>query len=297
MLFYALAATVADGDEVLVPDPGFPAYASITRFAGGTPVSYEVSARSAFALDPESIAARMTQRTRVIVVNAPHNPTGGSADERALQLIAELAAEHDVFVIADEVYDSCVYDRDRAPSIAAIPDVRELVVVVNSFSKTYAMTGWRLGFGIVPPRARERFTTLAVNGHSCVPPFVQRAGIAAIEGPQTDRHRMVDEFRRRRDWLVAQLNAVPGVTCHTPAGAFYVFPDVRGVLRASGLTTQELADRLLGRYAVAALPGTAFGRGGDGHLRFSFATSMDTLEFAVEGVRRCFADAIAGRLT
>lgn len=287
MLFYAALATIQSGDEVLVPDPGFPIYASAVKFAGGDAVSYSLNAGARFSLDAGAIAARITPRTRAIVLNAPHNPTGGGVDLATLERIAELALRHNLTIITDEVYDHCVYDDASLPSISSFPEVRDRVIVINSFSKTYAMTGWRLGFGIVPTQTIERFVTLAVNGHSCVPAFVQRAGIAALNGPLDAVSAMVQEFRARRDWLVPELSSIPGVTCATPAGAFYVFPGVHRILNATGTSTEAFASRLLDRHGVAALAGTAFGIGGTGHIRLSFVASRSVLARAAAGLRAC----------
>ena len=271
MLLYAFLATVEPGAEVLVPDPGFPIYPSLTRFAGGTAVGYRLDPARGFAPDVDDIAARITPRTRVLALNAPHNPTGGSVDARTLDAIAELVLRHDLLVISDEIYGRISYDGGVTPSIAAVAGLRERTIVVDGFSKAYAMTGYRLGYGLVPSWLTERITTLAVNGHTCTPPFIQRAGLAALTGPQDAVHSMVAELRRRRDEVVAVLGAIPGVRCATPSGAFYAFPDVSGVLAATGLTAPQLAERLLEEHGVALLPGGGFGPAGASHFRISFA--------------------------
>jgi len=288
MVFYALLAVLEAGDEVLVPDPGFPIYPSVVRFAGAVPVSYPVaSGKTGFDVAP--LAALITPRTRALVLNLPANPNGVVPDPDALSALATLAQRHDLVVISDEVYGRIRYDR-RADSIAGLPGMVERTVIVDSFSKTYSMTGWRLGFGVLPAALVERVTTLVVNGTSCTPPFVQLAGLAALTGPQDCVAAAVEGFERRRDWLVDGLNGLPGVRCSRPAGAFYAFPDVRKVERRAGLSTEQLAARLLELHGVAVLPGTAFGSGGAGHLRLSFATSAADLDLALERLRECISD-------
>jgi aspartate/methionine/tyrosine aminotransferase len=289
-LFYSAMAVIDPGDEVLLPDPGFPIYPSVTRFAGATPVTYGLRPDDRRP-DLDEIAARITPRTRVLFLNAPHNPTGGSVDAATLERLAELAERHDLTVITDEVYGRITYEEgsERAPSLAALPGVRERTIVVDGFSKAYAMTGWRLGFAFVPAAMAERMAVLAVNGHTCTATVAQRAGIAALTGPQDAVRDMVAEFKRRRDFVVGALNRIPGVSCPTPAGAFYAFPDLRRVLTRSGEGIEAFADRLLHEHGVAALAGTAFGSQGEGHLRISFAASRETLEHALAGLRTCLA--------
>ena len=281
------------GDEVLVPDPGFPAYRSLVRFAGGIAVAYGLDAAADFAPDPEELARRITPRTRGLILNAPHNPTGGSIAPELLCRIAEIAAQHDLLVLSDEVYGRLVYDPGLpvAPSIAAIPEVARQTVLIDSFSKTYAMTGWRLGFAVLPPALAERVTALAVNAYSCVPPFVQCAGVAALTGPQDCVGDLVTTLRRRRGLLLGALGDVAGVICPAPAGAFYLYADVRGVLARTNLTTEALAARLLEEDGVATIPGTAFGDRGAGYLRLSFAGADHELARGAHRIR-----AFAGRI-
>ena len=294
MVFYALLAVLEAGDEVLVPDPGFPIYPSVVRFAGAVPVRYPLDALG--GVDAERLAALIGPRTRAVVVNLPGNPTGGVATPDALHAIAELVLRHHLVVISDEVYGRIRYD-GREDSIAALPGMLERTVIVDSFSKTYAMTGWRLGFGVLPAALVERVTTLVVNGTSCTPPFVQLAGLAALTGPQDAVTAAVARFERRRDWLVDGLNGLPGIRCTRPDGAFYAFPDVRQVEERSGLSTRELAARLLDEYGVAVLPGTDFGPGGAGHLRLSFAVSPADLDLALDRIRECVSDLAVASLT
>ncbi len=278
MLFYAALALIEPGDEVLIPDPGFPIYRSIVRFAGGVPVSYALGAGD-FALDAARIAQRIGARTRVLFLNTPHNPTGACASPGELQRVAALARQHDLTVVADEIYGDLVYgERERAPSIAALAGMRERTVVVDGFSKTFAMTGWRLGYGLVPPWLASRVVTLAVNAHSCVAPFVQRAGVAALTGPRGAIRTTVAALRRRRDRMVGGLERIPGVSCAAPGGAFYAFPDVRAILGSTYRDSAALAAALLDEHNVAVLPGTAFGAAGEGHLRLTFAASPADIE-------------------
>ena len=277
MLLYAFLAAVEPGAEVLIPDPGFPIYPSLTRFCGATAIGYTLDASRGFAPGVADIAARITPRTRVLVLNAPHNPTGGSIDAGTLEEIANLVLRHDLLVISDEIYGRITYDGEATPSIAALPGLRDRTIVVDGFSKAYAMTGYRLGYGLAPRWLVERLTTLVVNGHTCTPPFIQRAGIAALTGPQDAVQSMVTELRRRRDEVVTALRAIPGVRCATPAGAFYAFPDVSDVIAASGLTAPQLADRLLEEHGVALLPGNGFGPAGASHFRISFAGTADAV--------------------
>ncbi len=284
-VFYALLAAVDPGDEVLVPDPGFPIYPSAVRFAGGVPVGYAHDADGAPDLD--DLAARVTPRTRAVALNAPGNPTGGALGAEGLARLAELARRHDLVLVADDIYSRLVYEGARAPTAAAFAPERTLLV--DGFSKTYAMTGYRLGYLLAPDAWTERLTTLAVNGHTCVPPFIQRAGVAALTGPQEQVARQVAAYRARRDRIVGAMRAIPGVRCAAPAGAFYAFPDFSGVLGPAGLTSRAFADRLLEDHGVAAIDGAAFGPRGAGHLRFSFASAAADLDAAAARV----GDAVA----
>ena len=289
MLFYALLAVLEPGDDVLVPDPGFPIYPSVVRFAGAVPVAYPVDVDAAGGVDTERLADLVGPRTRALVVNFPGNPTGGAASPDDLNAIATLAQRHDLTVISDEVYGRIRYD-GRPGSIAALPGMLERTIIVDSFSKTYSMTGWRLGYGVLPTALVERVTMLVVNGTSCTPPFVQLAGLAALTGSQESVTAAVARLEGRRDWLVDGLNGLPGVRCTRPDGAFYAFPDVRKVERRSGLSTEQLAARLLEEYGVAVLPGTGFGPGGAGHLRLSFAVSPRDLDLALDRIRECVSE-------
>jgi aspartate aminotransferase len=286
MLFCAALALIESGDEVLCPDPGFPIYESVVRFAGGRAVYYPLDPRRAFAPDVEAIAARVTPRTRAVIVNLPHNPTGGVAPASDLARLAAIAERHDLWVISDEVYGQIRYD-GRFDSIAALPGMSERTVIVDGFSKAYSMTGWRLGYGVMPAWLAGPMTTLIINNLSCTATFVQYAGIAALTGPQDSVHRFVAALKTKRDLLVTGLNAIEGVSCASPAGAFYAFPDFSGMLDRTGMTCESLAERLLAEAHTAVLAGTAFGPGGRGHLRLSYASPAPDVELGLERIRSC----------
>ncbi len=264
MLFCAALALIEPGAEVLTPDPGFPIYESVVRFAGGRVVYYPLDETRDFAPDVQAIAQRITPRTRVLILNLPHNPTGGVAAPRDLEALADLAQRHDLWVISDEVYGQIRYD-GRRDSIAALPGMSERTVIVDGFSKGYSMTGWRLGFGVMPATLTGAMTTLLINKPVA---------------------RMVAGLKVKRDQLGRGLNAIDGVRCAAPAGAFYCFPDIGGVLERTGLTCEAFAQRLLAEQHVAVLAGTAFGPGGAGHLRMCYATEPAELERALGALRR-----------
>jgi len=277
-LFFGVLATCEPGDEVIYPDPGFPIYESAIRFAGATPVPLVLRETDDFAFSIEELAARVTERTKLVILNSPQNPTGGVLTRATLAAAAGVLRDSPAWVLSDEVYGRLLHEGAFA-SIATEPGMLERTIVLDSFSKTYAMTGWRCGYAAVPEPLVEPLTRFLVNATSCVPPFVQRAGVAALTGPQDGVERMRAEFRARRDLVVAGLAAMPGVTCRVPHGAFYAFPNVTGV----PLPTEVLADRLLDEAGVALLSGTAFGAAGEGHLRLSYATARPRL---AEGLGR-----------
>lgn len=272
ILFFAMVALLEPGDEVLIPSPAFPNYNSIAEFLGARVVPVPLLPAKGFDVDLAALEARITPRTRILLLNSPHNPTGGVIAPATLAAIAELAKRHDFTVISDEIYAGMVYDGE-SPSIATLPGMAERTVVVDGFSKTYAMTGWRLGFGIMPEALARHMANLMNNSNSCTATFVQKAGEAALLGPQDEVASMVQEFRVRRDHVVQWLNAIPGVCCGNPAGAFYVFPNIV----VPGMTSEELANRLLDEAGVVTLPGSAFGEGGEGYLRLSYANSLAQL--------------------
>jgi len=279
-IFFTVLAVCEAGDEVVYPSPGFPIYESAIRFAGATPVPVELRDEDAFVLDPEALRAALSPRTKLVILNSPQNPTGGALDPAAVDAVAEVLAGTDAWIFSDEVYSQLQYDSPFA-SVASTPRLTDRTLVLDGLSKTYAMTGWRCGFAAVPPPLVEPLVRFFVNSTSCVPPFVQHAGIAALEGPQESVAAMRDEFIRRRSIVVEGLNAIPGVACTVPAGAFYAFPNVS----ALPIDADELATRLLEDASVATLSGTAFGAFGDGHLRVSYAASEADLIEALGRMR------------
>jgi aspartate/methionine/tyrosine aminotransferase len=276
ILFYSVLALVNPGDEVIYPDPGFPIYQSVISFFGAKPVPLPLKEERDFRFDLADLEARITPRTRMIIFNSPHNPCGSMLGKEDLRGIAELAERHDLWVLADEIYSKSTYE-EPFESITQFPGMLDRTVVVDGFSKTYAMTGWRMGYGIVPKDVEPHFSRLMVNSNSCTASFSQMAGIEALRGPQDEVRAMVAEFRRRRDFIVDGLNAIEGVTCRKPKGAFYVFPNVK----ALGMKSQKLQDHLLENAGVASLSGTSFGPEGEGYLRFSYANSLPNIEKAL----------------
>jgi aspartate aminotransferase len=281
VMLYAILGIVDPGDEVIVPDPGYPIYESLVRFVGGTPVAIPIRMANDFRLDVDELASLITPRTRMLVVNSPANPTGGVLTRTDLERIAELAIRHDLAVLADEIYSRILYDGTEHVSIASLPGMAERTVVLDGFSKTYAMTGWRLGYAIVPPTLVQTYSQLIINTISCAPTFAQLGAVEALTGPQADVDAMVVEFRARRDLVVDGLNAIAGVSCLRPTGAFYAFPDIAG----TGLTGAELAERLLHDAGVCVLAGTAFGGVGTDHIRISYANSRENLSLALDRIR------------
>ena len=279
LVYLPMLALLEPGDEVIYPDPGFPAYEAAIHLVGARPVPVPLDAGHNFDLDLAAFDACIGPRTRMIVLNSPHNPTGGVLSRRALEHIAQVAIANDCWVISDEVYSRLVYDGE-ALSIASLPGMAERTIIADGFSKAYAMTGWRLGFGLMPAPLSEKLDWLLTHTVSCTAPFTQLAGLAAISGPQGGVEAMRAELRRRRDRIVAGLNAIPGIRCNVPRGAFYVFPDITSF----GRPAAELADYLLERAGVAVLPGTAFGPNGEGHLRISYANTMENIERALERI-------------
>jgi aspartate aminotransferase len=280
VMFFAILALINEGDEVIYPDPGFPIYESMANYVGGRAVPCPIRQENGFRLDPDELAALVTPRTKLVILNSPANPTGGVSTRDDLERIARVAVDHDLTVLADEIYGRTLYEGEHI-SIASLPGMVERTIVLDGFSKTYAMTGWRLGYAIVPDALVTPFSRLIVNSVSCTNAATQWAGVEALTGPQDAVDAMVAEFKVRRDLIVDGLNAIPGVTCLRPAGAFYVFPDIT----ATGLTGAELADRLLNEGGVSALAGTAFGRVGLHHLRFSYATSRENIAEAMRRMR------------
>ena len=279
VIFCTISALVNPGDEVICPNPGFPTYESVIRYVGGIPVPIALEEKSGFRFSTEALKERISPRTKLIILNSPSNPTGGILSAHDLTEIAAAIESRDIFVLSDEIYSRIVFG-GSAPSIATIPVMRDKTIVLDGFSKTYCMTGWRLGYGIMHEELVEKVTRLLINSISCTTHFVQDAGIAALKGPQDSVDAMVAEFARRRDIIVDGLNAIRGITCRKPEGAFYAFPNVTG----TGLTSGELARVLLEEAGVAVLDGAAFGKFGTGYLRLSYATSTDLIRQGLERI-------------
>jgi aspartate/methionine/tyrosine aminotransferase len=285
VMLYAILGLVDPGDEVIVPDPGYPIYESLTRFVGATAVPIPIRMEHEFRLDVEELASLITPRTRLLIINSPANPTGGVLTRADLTRIAELAQEHDLWVMTDEIYGRILYDGEEHVSIASLPGMADRTIVLDGFSKTFAMTGWRLGYAVVPTSLIQTYSQLVINTISCAPTFAQVGAVQALEGPQDDVDAMLVEFKARRDLIVAGLNRIPGVQCATPRGAFYVFPSIAG----TGLSGAEVADRLLQEAGVCVLAGTAFGGVGTEHIRISYANSRENLTEALGRIDRFVA--------
>jgi aspartate aminotransferase len=279
-LFFGVLATCGPGDEVIYPNPGFPIYESVIRWAGATPVPLPLTESAGFAFTADDLAERLTSRTRLVILNSPGNPTGGIVGGELNGEIAELLAAHSCWILSDEVYSELLYDAEH-DSIASHEGLLERTILVDGFSKTFAMTGWRLGYAAVPEPLIEPITRLLINSVSCTAPAVQLAGVAALTGSREELDAMLAEFRRRRDAVVRGLDSLPGVSCVTPRGAFYAFPNIMG----TGLGAKVLADVLLDEAGVAVLAGTAFGAYGEGYLRLSYANSLENIESAVAAIR------------
>jgi aspartate aminotransferase len=283
IMFFTILALAGRGDEVIYPNPGFPIYESVVNFAGAVPVAIPLREENGFGFDLEVFERSVSDRTKLIIINSPENPTGGVLERGQLERIATIAARRDIPVLADEIYRDFLYD-GQFMSITGMPGMRERTILLDGFSKSYAMTGWRLGYGVMPRDLAEHVTRLMVNSASCTASFVQLAGIAALEGDRGPVERMVAEFKRRRDLFVDGLNTLPGVKCARPRGAFYAFPNVTG----TGRSSSEVAERLLAEAGVASLSGTAFGAHGEGYLRFSYANSEANLLKALDRMRPVF---------
>src|SRR5919197_1005231 len=279
VMFFSILALCEEGDEVIYPDPGFPMYESITSFVGATPVPLPLREENAFRVDPTELASLVTDRTKLLVLSSPENPCGSALSREDCEAVAEIAQREDLVVLSDEVYWAIRYGGEHA-SVLDVAGMADRTILLDGWSKTFAMTGWRLGFGVFPPFLTEPVTRLVINSVSCTSAFSQLAAVAAREGPWDPLQEMVGEFRKRRDVIVKGLNAIPGVSCVEPDGAFYAFPSVRDL----GLSSNDLADALLERAGVAALSGTAFGRHGEGYLRFSYANSVDRIRDALEAI-------------
>jgi aspartate aminotransferase len=280
IMFFTILALAGEGDEVLYPDPGFPMYESITSFAGAVPVPVPLRERNGFRIDTDELERLITDRSKLLIINSPHNPCGSALTRQDCEAIAAIAQRHDLTVLTDEVYWAIRNGHQHA-SVLDVDGMADRTILLDGWSKTFAMTGWRLGFGVFPPALVEPITRLTINSVSCTSAFSQYAAIAALEGPWDPVDQMVAEFRRRRDIIVAGLNDLPGVSCLEPQGAFYVFPNIT----ETGQTSADLQARLLKDAGVAALSGTAFGPCGEGFLRFSYANSVENIRLALEAIR------------
>jgi aspartate aminotransferase len=280
IMFFAILACVNPGEEVLYPNPGFPIYESVINFVGAKPVPLPLEEEKDFGLDHEYVKERITKKTKMIIINSPENPTGGVLTREDLKLIADCVANRDdVLVFSDEVYSRIIYEGEHE-SIASFPGMKEKTIILDGFSKTYAMTGWRLGYGVMRKDLAQKITQLMINSNSCTCAFAQIAGVEALKGPQDSVKEMVAEFKKRREIIVSGLNSIKGITCKKPCGAFYVFPNITG----TGMKSQELSDYLLNKAGVAVLPGTAFGAYGEGYLRLSFANSVENIKKALNRI-------------
>jgi aspartate/methionine/tyrosine aminotransferase len=281
IMFFSMLALLEARDEVIYPNPSFPIYESMIRFCRATPVPVPLREERGFSFDLDVFRNSLSDKTRMIILNSPQNPTGGVIPPEDIRAIAEMVRNRDVVVLSDEIYSRIFFD-GRPLSIASLPGMLEKTIILDGFSKIYAMTGWRLGYGVMPEPLVDAVNKLMVNSNSCTASFTQRAGIAALTGPQDAAEHMVEEFRRRRDAFIAGLNTIPGFRCALPCGAFYAFPNIKG----TGRTSKDLAGALLNEAGVACLSGTAFGEYGEGYIRFSIANSLENLMEAVERMRR-----------
>jgi aspartate aminotransferase len=282
IIFFPLMALLEPGDEVIYPNPGFPIYESMINFLGAKPVPIPLVEDRGFSFDLNVLKDSLSPKTKMLILNSPHNPTGGVIPAADVRAIADMVRDRDLVILSDEIYTRIYFDEEAPLSISTLPGMLEKTIILDGFSKTYAMTGWRMGYGVMPTWLVDPVNKLMVNSNSCTASFTQRAGIVALNGPQDDVTKMVEEFRRRRDAFCAALNTVPGFRCPIPGGAFYAFPNIQ----ATGWKSKELADALLQKAGVACLSGTAFGEYGDGYLRFSIANSYEKLMDAVERIRK-----------
>jgi aspartate/methionine/tyrosine aminotransferase len=282
IMFFSILALVNPGDEVLYPNPGFPIYESMINFVGAKPVPIQLKEQNEFGLDPEHVKKMITKKTKMIILNSPENPTGGVVTREQLKVVADsIAGRNDVFVLSDEIYSRIIYE-GKHESITQFPGMKDKTILLDGFSKTYAMTGWRLGYGVMRKDLAEKVAQLMTNSNSCTCAFTQLAGVEALTGPQKEPERMDEEFRKRREVIVPGLNNIEGITCKKPHGAFYVFPNITG----TGMDSRTLQDHLLNNAGVAALAGTSFGKYGEGYLRLSFANSVENIKKALDRIAK-----------
>jgi aspartate aminotransferase len=281
IMYFLITALIEDGDEVIYPNPGFPIYESMIRFQGGVPVPIPLLEKNGFSLDVDVFESLLTPKTKMVILNSPHNPTGGVIPKEDVARMAKLLRDRDVIVLSDEIYARICFDGEPV-SMASFDGMLEKTVILDGFSKTYSMTGWRLGYGVMPEWLAQAMSMLIVNSNSCTASFSQRAAITALEGPQDCVDEMVAEFRVRRDAITAALNRIPGFRCHAPAGTFYSFPNVAD----TGIGSDKLADMLLNEAGIACVDGAAFGKYGNGYLRFSCANSLANINEAMSRIEK-----------
>ncbi|MDZ7362107.1 MAG: pyridoxal phosphate-dependent aminotransferase [candidate division KSB1 bacterium] len=281
IIYFPLTALIEDGDEVIYPNPGFPIYESVIEFVGGKAVPLHLKEENEFRVDLNELESLLTPRTRMIIINSPQNPTGGILTRDDVRAIAAIARSKNLLILADEVYKNIVYEHEHA-SILSEPGMLERTILLDGFSKTYAMTGWRLGFGVMPAALAQKVEQLMINSNSCTTTFVQDAGVAALRGPHDEVDAFVREFKKRRDLMVDGLNQIKGVRCLKPGGAFYCFPNISRL----PMSSKQLADLLLNEAGVAVLSGTAFGKFGEGYLRLSYANSLENIQEALRKMKQ-----------
>ena len=281
VMFFTILALVNTGDEVLYPNPGFPIYESMIKFVGATPVPIKLMASRDFKIDLDEVLKSITPKTKLIILNSPNNPCGSVISREDLQSLANIAIEKNIVVLSDEIYRKFLYSGEHT-SIASFPSMLERTIILDGFSKSYAMTGWRIGYGVFPSELVEPISRLSTNSVSCTASFTQIASMEALTGPQSSVSQMVEEFRKRRDTIVKGLNQIPGIRCPMPEGAFYVFPSVE----MTGMSSKEFAEGILQEEGVACLAGESFGEYGAGCIRFSFANSIENIEQALERIKR-----------
>jgi len=284
IMFYSILALLGEEDEAIYPNPGFPIYESMINFIGAKAVPIPLREELDFRFDIDELRSKITPHTKLIIINSPQNPTGGVLELDDIRAIADIAQEHDIIVLSDEVYEHIIYEGEPH-SIASLPGMLDRTILLNGFSKTYAMTGWRLGYAVMPPELVDPIVGLIVNSVSCTATFIQHAGVEALTGPQDSIASMVAEFKKRRDLIVDGLNAIPGISCRRPKGAFYVFPNVKKL----GMDSAQLANYLLNEAGVATLSGADFGKYGEGYLRLSYANSMENIGKALKKIEMAVA--------
>ena len=281
IMFYGILSCIEEGDEVIYPNPGFPIYESMINFIGAKAVPLTLREEKDFSFDVEELKSLINEKTRMIIINSPQNPTGGILSLEDLEQIASLVADRDIIVMTDEVYSRMVYEGQHH-SILSLDGMKEKTILIEGFSKTYAMTGWRLGYGVMPKNVADMVSKFMVNSNSCTASFTQRAGIQALRGPQDDSENMIAKFKERKSVIVDGLNSLPGISCRTPKGAFYVFPNIK----ETGLTSEEAENKFLNDAGVACLKGTSFGANGEGYVRFSYANSKENIREALDRIER-----------